>query len=237
MTDPILTVDDLHVSYGDMTVIREAGMAVPPESVVSIVGANGAGKTTLLQALSGMKEADSGTATFRGESVLAAEPHELIARGLTHVPERHRIFPDMTVHENLRTAMIPAHDIDKAVQFERVFDLFPILEERQSQPAGTMSGGQQQMLAIAQGMVVDPDLIMLDEPTLGLAPKIIEDIRDTIRAISDKGMTVLLVDEQIQMAEQVSDRMYLMHKNTLHDLGARGEFQAAYERHVQEVIE
>ena len=237
MTRDLLTVDDLHVSYGDMEVIRDANLDVPAGDVVAIVGANGAGKTTLLDAVAGVKDVDSGDIRFDGESVAGQEPFERIDRGLAYVPERHRIFPDMTVRNNLRTAMIPAANVSRDEQLERVFDLFPILRDRQSQVAGTMSGGQQQMLAIAQGLVIDPDLIMFDEPTLGLAPKIIEDIRDTIVDISESGVTVLLVDEQIRMAKEVSNRMYLMRKNTLQYLGERGEFEDAYQDAVDQVLE
>ena len=237
MTGDLLTVSDLHVSYGDMEVIRDANLDVPAGDVVSIVGANGAGKTTLLDAVAGVKEFDSGDVSFEGESVAGLEPYERIGRGLAYVPERHRVFPEMTVRNNLRTAMIPAADVSQEEQLERVFDLFPILRDRQSQVAGTMSGGQQQMLAIAQGLVIDPDLIMFDEPTLGLAPKIVEDIRDTIVDISESGVTVLLVDEQIRMAKRVSDRMYLMRKNTLQFLGERGAFEDAYQDAVDQVLE
>ncbi|MFC5973546.1 ABC transporter ATP-binding protein [Halomarina salina] len=237
MTRELLTVDDLHVSYGDMEVIRDADLNVPAGDVVAIVGANGAGKTTLLDAVAGVKAIDSGDVRFDGESIVGEEPFERIDRGLAYVPERHRIFPEMTVRNNLQTAMIPAADVSRDEQLDRVFDLFPILRDRQSQVAGTMSGGQQQMLAIAQGLVIDPDLIMFDEPTLGLAPKIVEDIRDTIVDISESGVTVLLVDEQIRMAKQVSDRMYLMRKNTLQYLGERGEFEDAYQNAVDQVLE
>ncbi|MFC7157057.1 ABC transporter ATP-binding protein [Halomarina halobia] len=235
MTDRILDVDGVSVSYGDLTVLRDVNAGVAPGSVVAIVGANGAGKTTLLRTIAGVKSPDAGTITFRGEEISGREPHQLIHRGLTYVPERHRVFPEMTVQENLRTALVPV-ERDRREAFEQVFELFPILRERRDQEAGTMSGGQQQMLAIAQGLVTDPTLIMLDEPTLGLAPKIVEDIRDTILAISESGVTVLLVDEKVEMAAAVSDEMYLMRKNTLTYLGERGEFEAAYNRILEETV-
>lgn len=236
MSDEILSVSDLEVSYGDMTVLRNVDLSVPEGGVVSVVGANGAGKTTLMKAISGVKNPDSGEITFRNENTVGLDPHELIQRGLTYVPERHTVFPEMTVLENLRTAMIPAQDSNSDV-LERVFELFPILDERRQQDAGTMSGGQQQMLAIAQGLVVEPDIILLDEPTLGLAPKIVEDVRDTILEISDNGVTVLLVDEKIQLSKEVAEDLYLMRKSTLQYLGERGEFEAEYERILQETIE
>ncbi|MCD2203386.1 ABC transporter ATP-binding protein [Halobacterium sp. KA-6] len=235
MTGEFLSVSDLQVSYGDMTVLRDVDLSVPEGGVVSVVGANGAGKTTLMKTIAGVKAPDSGSITFRGESAVGLAPHELIQQGLTYVPERHTVFPEMTVLENLQTAMVPVTDSSPDV-LERVFDLFPILDERRQQDAGTMSGGQQQMLAIAQGLVVEPDLILLDEPTLGLAPKIVEDVRDTILEISDEGVTVLLVDEKIQLSKEVADELYLMRKSTLQYLGERGKFEAEYERILQETI-
>ncbi|MFC6766495.1 ABC transporter ATP-binding protein [Natrinema soli] len=236
MNGDILEVSDLTVSYGDMTVLRDVNMTVGEGGVVSVVGANGAGKTTLLKTIVGAKAPDSGSIRFKDEDAVGRKPHELIERGLTYVPERHTIFPEMTVLDNLRTALVPAENSGPD-PLEEVFDLFPILDERRGQQAGTMSGGQQQMLAIAQGLVVDPDLIMLDEPTLGLAPKIIEDVRDTIEEISNEGVTVLLVDEKIQLSKEVADELYLMRKNTLQYLGSRGEFEDEYDRILQQTID
>lgn len=236
MSGDMLEVSDLQVSYGDMTVLRDVNLTVDEGSVVSVVGANGAGKTTLLKTIGGVKEPDSGTIRFKDTDVVGREPHELIGAGLTYVPERHTIFPEMTVLDNLRTALVPAEGSSRE-SLDTVFDLFPILDERRSQEAGTMSGGQQQMLAIAQGLVVEPDLIMLDEPTLGLAPKIIEDVRDTISEISEEGVTVLLVDEKIQLSKEIAEELYLMRKNTLQYLGERGEFEAEYDRILQETID
>lgn len=235
MSDEILSVSDLRVSYGDMTVLRNVDLSVPEGGVVSVVGANGAGKTTLMKAISGVKTPEAGEIRFRGEKAVGLDPHELTQQGLTYVPERHTVFPEMTVLENLRTAMIPASDSGPE-NLERVFSLFPILDDRRQQDAGTMSGGQQQMLAIAQGLIVEPDVILLDEPTLGLAPKIVEDVRDTIREISADGVTVLLVDEKIQLSKEVAEQLYLMRKNTLQYLGERGEFEAEYERILQETV-
>ena len=236
MTGDMLDVSGLEVSYGDMTVLRDVNMTVDEGDIVSVVGANGAGKTTLLQTIVGAKAPDAGSIVFKGEDAIGRDPHELIRSGLTYVPERHTVFPEMTVLDNLRTALVPTEDSNPDA-LEEVFDLFPILDERRGQEAGTMSGGQQQMLAIAQGLVVDPDLIMLDEPTLGLAPKIIEDVRDTIVDISDEGVTVLLVDEKIQLSKEVADEMYLMRKNTLQYLGERGEFEAEYDRILKQTID
>lgn len=234
--EEILSVLDLQVSYGDIMVLRDVDLSVTQEDIVTIVGANGAGKTTFLKTVAGIKAKDSGSIVYAGEETGDKAPYELIREGLSYVPERHRIFPDMTVAENLRTAMVPTKERNREANLKRVYDLFPILEERLSQQAGTMSGGQQQMLAIAQGLVTEPELILLDEPTLGLAPKIIEDIRDTILSISDEGVTVLVVDEKIKMAKQISDKMYLMRQETLHYLGERGEFEEEYERILEETI-
>jgi len=235
MSEALLDVSDLAVAYGDMTVLRDVDLTVPEGGVVSVVGANGAGKTTLLKTVAGVKAPAAGRISFRGEDISEHEPHELIKQGLTYVPERHTVFPEMTVLDNLRTAMVPSDDPSPDA-LKTVFELFPILDERRGQEAGTMSGGQQQMLAIAQGLIVEPDLILLDEPTLGLAPKIVEDVRDTIHDISDEGVTVLLVDEKIQLSKEVADELYLMRKSTLQYLGERGEFEAEYDRILQETI-
>jgi branched-chain amino acid transport system ATP-binding protein len=232
----LLSIEDLQVSYGDITVIREASATVNTGSVVTIVGTNGAGKTTLLKTIAGIKDPDSGSVRFDGEEIAAMKPYEIVQRGLAYVPERHRIFPEMTVRENLITATSPVQDRDNDPALDRVFELFPILDERRGQRAETMSGGQQQMLAIAQGLVVEPELILLDEPTLGLAPQIVDDIRDTIVSISEQGVTVLLVDEDIEMAKQITDEMYLLQQNTLQYLGERGEFEEAYEENLQKTM-
>jgi branched-chain amino acid transport system ATP-binding protein len=237
MTDnTILSVSDLQVSYEDLTVLRDINADITSESVVSILGANGAGKTTLLRTIAGLKGPDTGTITFKNKNILNQEPYQIIKQGLTYVPERHRIFPNMSVHENLLIATAPAEDIDRGARLEDVLDLFPILDERQSQKARNMSGGQQQMLALAQGLIVDPDTILLDEPTLGLAPRIVDNIQSIIESINDNGVTVILVDEKIEMAQQVSDEMYLMRNQTLNYLGERGEFEEEYNRIMEEVV-
>jgi len=238
MTDEeLLTVDGLSVSYGNIQVIEDANATVSDGDIVSIVGANGAGKTTLLKTISGVKQPMDGTIRYRGEDITAAHPHQVIERGITYVPERHRIFSEMTVHENLVTASVAARDRDRERAFERVFGLFPILRERREQTAGTLSGGQQQMLAISQGLIADPDVIMLDEPTLGLAPQIVDRIHETIISINEEGTTVIISDEQIEMPMAVSDRMYLMRENTLRYLGEAGEFESKYEEIRDETLE
>jgi branched-chain amino acid transport system ATP-binding protein len=189
-----------------------------------------------LKTIAGVKEPEEGRITFEGEDIIGKKPHEIIERGLTYVPERHRIFPEMTVYENLLVGMIPSKGKDHEAALGRVFDHFPILEERQSQEAGTMSGGQQQMLALAQGLVVDPDMLLLDEPTLGLAPQIVDEIQSIIESINDEGVSIILVDEKIEMAQAVSDEMYLMRNETLNYLGKRGEFEEEYDRIMEDVI-
>ncbi|MFB6142198.1 MAG: ABC transporter ATP-binding protein [Halorientalis sp.] len=233
---PQLAVEDLAISYGDITVVREADMTADEGSVVSIVGANGAGKTTLLKTIAGVKDPDRGSVRFEGEDIVGMAPHEIISRGLVYVPERHQIFPDMTVRDNLLIARSPVQDGDENTMDE-VFDLFPILDECRDQQAGTMSGGQQQMLALAQGLAAEPDLLMLDEPTLGLAPQIVEDVWGTIKTISDEGVTILLVDEKVELAQDIADSMYLMREGTLHYLGEEGEFEAAYDEATSGMVE
>lgn len=235
--DSQLVVEELVASYGDLTVIRDASMRVDTGEIVAIVGANGAGKTTLLKTIAGVKQPDSGSVRFEGEDIVGDPPHEIIRRGMAYVPERHRIFPDMSVEDNLRLAREPVRaDADRGFK-DDLFELFPILEERLQQRAGTMSGGQQQMLALAQGLAADPALLMLDEPTLGLAPQIVEDVVDAIRTISDEGVTILLVEEKVDLAQSIADSMYLMRRETLTYLGERGEFEAAYEEATSEMVE
>lgn len=234
--DALLTVEDIAVSYGDITVIRDANASVDRGSVVSLVGANGAGKTTLLKTIAGAKIPDSGSIRFDGTEIVGKQPHEIVNLGLAYVPERHRVFPEMTVYENLITATTPVRDRDHEAELSHVFDLFPILDDRRKQKAGTMSGGQQQMLAIAQGLIVEPDLLLLDEPTLGLAPKIVEEVKETILTISDEGVTVLVVDEDVDMAQEIADEMYLLQQSTLHYLGTDEEFEQRYENLIEQSL-
>ena len=228
-SEPQLTVNGVDISYGDLTVVRDASMTADEGSVVSIVGANGAGKTTLLKTIAGIKEPDEGAITFEGQNIVGQKPHEIIEQGLVYVPERHQIFPDMTVRENLLIARSPIGEAGATEAMADLFDIFPILDEREDQLAGTMSGGQQQMLAIAQGLVAEPDLLMLDEPTLGLAPQIVDDVWQTIQDISEEGVTIILVDEKVELAQEIADSMYLMREETLTYLGERGEFREAYD--------
>jgi len=234
---PQLVVEDLDVSYGDLTVVRDTSMVAEAGNVVAIVGANGVGKTTLLKTIAGIKDPDTGTVRFAGEDVVGRPPYEIIRRGLVYVPERHQIFPDMTVRDNLLIARGPVQDGDDEAALEELFELFPILRERTDQKAGTMSGGQQQMLALGQGLAADPELLMLDEPTLGLAPQIVDDVWETIRTISDEGVTILLVDEKVKLAQTIADSMYLMRRGTLTHLGGPGEFEEAYEEATSQVSE
>lgn len=236
-TTPTLEIADLEVSYGNITVLRDINVTVGKEDIVSVVGANGAGKTTLLKAISGIKDVDSGHVKHNGTDITNGHPHDVVNRGITYVPERHRVFPEMTVRENLVTATVATEGLNREAALDQVFNLFPILKERQQQVAETLSGGQQQMLAISQGLVADPEVIMLDEPTLGLAPKIVDRIHETIHSINDAGVTVLISDEEIEMTMDLSDHMYLMRKNTLQYLGEKGEFESAYQDLVTETFE
>jgi len=236
-SEPQLAVEGLQISYGDLTVVRDTSMVAKAGNIVSIVGANGVGKTTLLKSIAGIKEPDAGTVRFECEEIIGLAPHNIIRRGLVYVPERHQIFPDMTVRENLLIAHEPVLGGDDHATMDEVFELFPILKERREQMAGTMSGGQQQMLALAQGLAADPELLLLDEPTLGLAPQIVDDVWEIIQTISDEGVTILLVDEKVKLAQTIADSMYLMREGTLAHLGGRGEFEAAYEEATSGVSE
>ena len=234
---PTLEITDLEVSYGNITVLRDINATVGEGDIVSVVGANGAGKTTLLKSISGIKDVNEGRVKHNGTDITNGHPTDIVKRGITYVPERHRVFPKMTVRENLVTATVATDGLNHETALNEVFELFPILQERQQQVAETLSGGQQQMLAISQGLVADPEVIMLDEPTLGLAPKIVDRIHETIRSINESGVTVLISDEEIEMTMDLSDHMYLMRKNTLQYLGKEGEFESTYQDLVTEALQ
>lgn len=207
---PLLDVNDLHVSYGNVRALQGVSLRIAPGQVVAIVGPNGAGKSTLLRAISGLKSPRSGTIRFQGTSLLGQQPHRIAAAGLLHTPENREIFGSMTAWENLKVAFDNLGSGDEAAAFERIFGLFPILREKRDQLAGNLSGGQQQMLAIGRSLIATPRLLMLDEPSLGLARLIIRDIYATIDALRRDGMTILLVEQNARMALDFADYGYVL---------------------------
>jgi len=214
---PILEVRDLVVTYGGaVRALRGVNLSVDRGRVVALLGSNGAGKTTLLRALSGTLRrhrgrVESGEATYDGATLRNHDPARCVANGLVQVPEGRRIFSRLTVEENLRAGGLGSSDKKaRAVAQQRVYDLFPVLAERRSQRAGLLSGGEQQMLAIGRGLMAGPTLLLLDEPSLGLAPRIIGQIGEVIRDINGQGTSVLLVEQNATMALSVADTAYVL---------------------------
>jgi branched-chain amino acid transport system ATP-binding protein len=203
----LLSVRGISAQYGRARVLRDVGFDVDEGEIVSVVGANGAGKSTLVRVISGMLRPSGGQILFRGEDITALPPHEIVLRGIVHVPEGRRLFGDMTVLENLLLGSThPAARKHRDQSLARAFDLFPILQERERQLASTLSGGEQQMLAIARGLMSRPRLLMLDEPSLGLAPRIVTEILGVIRTLNDGGLTVLLIEQNVKHSLAISDR-------------------------------
>jgi branched-chain amino acid transport system ATP-binding protein len=206
----LLNVSDINVYYGAIHAIKGVSFHVDEGEIVTLIGANGAGKSTTLQTVSGLLHSKTGSITFEGKSIAGVPAHTLVAHGLAHVPEGRRIFLQMTVEENLEMGAFtqPASGIPEAM--ERVFEQFPRLKERRSQIAGTLSGGEQQMLAMGRALMSRPRLLMLDEPSMGLAPILVQQIFDIIRALHKAGTTILLVEQNAQMALSVADRAYVL---------------------------
>jgi branched-chain amino acid transport system ATP-binding protein len=207
--NPLLTVSDAHVAYGKVEAVRSVSLDVADNEIVTIIGANGAGKTTLLNAIMGILPL-KGRATFAGEDITQLEIEDRVAAGLSLVPEHRELFGSMNVEDNLQLGAFRVAKAKAALAFERVYTLFPRLKERRKQLAGTLSGGEQQMLAMGRALMGTPKLLMLDEPSLGLAPIIVADIFRTIGELRASGVSVLLVEQNAQAALQIADRAYVM---------------------------
>ncbi len=207
----MLKVKNLKVGYGGVPVIFDVSFEVKEHEVVSIVGSNGAGKSTLLKTVSGLLKPMEGEITFEGESIAGVPAHKLVEKGIAHVPEGRQLFGKLSIEENL---MMGAYTIksEKAKQesLEQVYEMFPRLKERESQAAETLSGGEQQMLAIARGLMSRPKLIMIDEMSLGLAPVLVESVMESLRLIAKSGITVLLVEQKVQEALELANRGYVL---------------------------
>jgi branched-chain amino acid transport system ATP-binding protein len=207
----LLTLTDLDVAYGDLPALHGVSLTVEPGEVVSVVGANGAGKTSLLRTISGLLRARRGAIVFDGQPIGTLAPHRVVERGVVQVAEGRKIFPGLSVRENLELgSYTKAAKARRADSLERAFAMFPILRERANQAAGTLSGGEQQMLAIARALMALPRLLMLDEPSLGLAPRIVKDIFRTIAEINRTGTAVLLVEQNTRQALGLSRRGYVL---------------------------
>ncbi len=206
-----LELKDVRVRYGKVEALHGISLRVDEGEIVTLLGANGAGKTTTLHAVSGLIRPASGGIFFRGEALHALPPHEVVRRGITHSPEGRRVFAPLTVLENLKLGAFGIADTAKSARtLDWIFELFPRLRERRTQLAGTLSGGEQQMLAIGRALMGEPKLLLLDEPSLGLAPILVRSIFDTVRAVSRAGVTVLLVEQNARAALKLADRGYVM---------------------------
>lgn len=207
----MLRIEGLSVFYGKACALSDVALEVGPGELVTLLGSNGAGKSTLLKTISGLLKPRSGTILFDGLPLHESPSHKIVGYGVIQVPEGREIFPDLTVRENLKMGAFTRRDADVGRDMERVFDLFPRLKERLAQRAGTLSGGEAQMLAIGRGLLSAPRLLMLDEPSLGLAPVVRDTIFEVIRQIhEDRGLTVLLVEQNARMALAISSRAYVL---------------------------
>jgi branched-chain amino acid transport system ATP-binding protein len=206
-----LDVSALDFAYGDLKVLWDIDFKVDEGEIVTLVGSNGAGKSTTLRNISRLVSWSSGSIFFEGEDLSKLEPHQVVERGIVHVPEGRKIFPEMTVLENLRMGSYPKScRKDREKNVERAFSLFPRMKEREKQLGGTLSGGEQQMLAIARGLMANPRLLMLDEPSLGLSPLFVKNIFHTIEEINRQGVTILLVEQNVYQSLHIAHRAYVL---------------------------
>ena len=211
----MLSIAGLRAGYGRIEVLHDVALNVAQGQIVTLIGANGAGKTTLLKTISGLIRPNAGSIDFEGESIARRPPHKIVARGISHVPEGRAILKRMTVLDNLRMGAFVRRDAEVARDIDAVFGRFPVLGERRAQMAGTLSGGEQQMLAIGRALVARPRLLLLDEPSLGLAPKFVTRIFLTLRELRQEGKTILLVEQNARQALQVADTGYVMERGRI----------------------
>ncbi len=221
----MLKIDDLYVSYGGIKAIRGISLEVLDGKIVTLIGANGAGKSTILRSVVDLVKADSGSITYNGKELLNMPSNKIIEEGITLVPEGRRVFPDLTVLENIKIGAYLRHDnLDDDINW--VYSLFPRLKERHWQLAGTLSGGEQQMLAVARALMSRPKVIMMDEPSLGLAPLVVQGIFDIIKEINKQGVTVLLIEQNANMALKIADYGYVLQTGNIIMEGTGAELLA-----------
>lgn len=225
MSETILKIEDLQVRYGGIEAVKGISFDVQQGQIVTLIGSNGAGKSSTLRTISGLVKPSGGKITFQGEDITGKDPTQIVTQGVTLVPEGRRIFPDMTVLENLKIGAYLRKD-DLSEDLEWVYSLFPRLKERSWQAGGTLSGGEQQMLAVGRALMSRPKLLMMDEPSLGLAPLVVQGIFDIIRTINQQGVTVLLIEQNANMALKLADRAYVLETGLITKAGTGAELLA-----------
>lgn len=218
----MLSVKDLNVCYGAIHAIHDVSLEVHDGEIVSLIGANGAGKTTILHTITGLKKAKSGSVTYNDADLLKTDPSRIITLGVAHVPEGRHIFPGMTVEENLEMGAYIRKD-DLSASIKEVYERFPRLKERRRQLAGTLSGGEQQMLAVGRALMSRPSILLMDEPSMGLSPLLVKEIFKIIQEVHKQGMTVLLVEQNAKMALSISDRAYVLETGRISMNGAASD--------------
>jgi branched-chain amino acid transport system ATP-binding protein len=227
----LLAVEDLQVSYGASQAVKGIGLTVAPGEVVALLGANGAGKSTTLRAISGLVRPKSGHVIFDGQRIDKLPPSRIVRIGVAHCPEGRRVFGSLTVVENLRLGAATRRDSSGiAADRERMFSLFPILGERETQSAGTLSGGEQQMLALARALMARPKLLLLDEPSLGIAPIVVQTIYKALDELKEQGVAMLIVEQTISLALTIADRAYVLRTGEVVLSGTSAELKDDYER-------
>lgn len=211
MSEVVLSLKNLETRYGQIYALRGINIEVRKGEIVTLLGANGAGKSTTLKTISSLTPASAGSVIFMGEDITHSMPYSIVEKGLIHVPEGRMIFKELTVKENLELGSFTLKDnVERQKRMERVFNLFPVLKDRQKQMGGFLSGGEQQMLAIGRALMTEPKLLMLDEPSMGLAPIIVQNIMDIINQINDLGTTILLVEQNAKVALKLAHRGYVL---------------------------
>ena len=227
MSEALLVLESIQAGYGEFQALFGVTLEVPEGRVISLIGANGAGKTTTLRVISGVLRPRGGAIRFRGKDISRVKPYEMVERGISHVPEGRQLFPYMSVEENLALgAYVPRCRAQLKQLIEEQFELFPKLAERRKQIAGTLSGGEQQMVAIARGLMARPSLLLLDEPSLGLAPKIVEEVFEKISEVARTGVTVLIVEQNVVDGLSISDAGYVVENGTVVLTGSSKELLA-----------
>ncbi|WP_417572908.1 ABC transporter ATP-binding protein [Paratractidigestivibacter faecalis] len=215
----MLSVRDLHVSYGAIKAVRGISFDIKQGEIVTLIGANGAGKSTTLNTVAGLIRPDSGSIEFKGQSIVGVKSHKVVERGMALCPEGRRVFSQMSVSENLDMGGYTRSDAENRETLQRVYERFPRLKERVGQIAGTLSGGEQQMLAMGRALMSKPDLLMLDESSMGLAPILVQEIFDIIKELNAAGTTILLVEQNANMALSIADRAYVLEIGTIKKTG------------------